>query len=643
MGESSWRPRVESIIATWRSGAPVDAARAVQADSALAGEASAVVELAYEEYRWRRQAGELLDSTSFCARFPSCASQLREMIRVHQVLLDEHPSWFAELQAAALEPDWPVVGSSWEGLELLRELGRGAHSRVYLAREPDPNHPTSTRIVAAKVTPHESREAQLQGMLCHPNIMPVIRSWRSADQKLSITLMPFVGESTLRESIDGAHRDKGRDAPSAVLNNDILTGEMATVSRHQIAQESHPILTSEFIAEVIRIGIELSSAIAYAHERGVYHCDIKPSNIIIGNCGTVLLADFNLATTRSNCHEVLGGTLAYMPPERLIALGISDRAFVEVSGASPGGSDLYSLCVVLFELATGKLPYAVSHESGAVGNQVVELLRRQIAGPPSIDCPPDTTEGRFVELLLQCLDCRVDRRLQDPKEFSQRAIRILRESGAFHGDVSKPSSEKHKAHFNYSRVLKWVGSVSLVICCLVASVRPLPLTRRGLAGVFVQVNTRLGNARVRCLGGGDTAWAIVGDYHLLRGEYQAALAFYERARRGESECNAVLLNNIGLANLLMSRLDDASYALDRSIQCDPEIAEAYENRIQLAHLRLAESASADEDIVRSDVAKWRRQIKEDCARLHALGSPPPLLNFDRPVKLAWSSGERGEE
>jgi eukaryotic-like serine/threonine-protein kinase len=96
---------------------------------------------------------------------------------------------------------------------------------------------------------------------------------------------------------------------------------------------------------VARIGVQVASAIAYAHQRGVIHRDIKPSNLILDNEATVWVTDFGLAKTPDlNLTQTgtLLGTIRYMAPERLRG----------TSCDIPG--DLYSLGATLYELLAGK-------------------------------------------------------------------------------------------------------------------------------------------------------------------------------------------------------------------------------------------------------------------------------------------------
>jgi len=115
-------------------------------------------------------------------------------------------------------------------------------------------------------------------------------------------------------------------------------------------------------ADVLRIGESVGEALDYAHEQGVIHRDVKPSNILISKDGRVLLSDFGLALAidKGSYGEIFG-TPQYIAPEQAFR---SDDAVAQ--------SDLYSLAVTLYQMLTGQLPFADESISTLVWKQLNE-------------------------------------------------------------------------------------------------------------------------------------------------------------------------------------------------------------------------------------------------------------------------------
>ena len=119
-------------------------------------------------------------------------------------------------------------------------------------------------------------------------------------------------------------------------------------------------------------GARLAEALDHAHDRGVLHRDVKPSNVLVTADGMPMLLDFNLAREpvfqdESPAGEpILGGTIDYMPPEQLKALARGSSEGVDCR------ADIFGLGVVLFESLTGKRPFASPRRGGSI----VDLLSR---------------------------------------------------------------------------------------------------------------------------------------------------------------------------------------------------------------------------------------------------------------------------
>jgi non-specific serine/threonine protein kinase len=132
---------------------------------------------------------------------------------------------------------------------------------------------------------------------------------------------------------------------------------------------SRHVLTTARIAD---IGVQITSALEAAHAKGIVHRDIKPGNLIVSESGQVKVLDFGLARRfKTTDTDELGpegstipgrpvGTANYMAPERILQLPLDPR------------SDLFSLGVVMYEMATGRLPFAGTSPSQTVSNVLDE-------------------------------------------------------------------------------------------------------------------------------------------------------------------------------------------------------------------------------------------------------------------------------
>ncbi|MEP0844835.1 MAG: protein kinase, partial [Phycisphaerae bacterium] len=212
--------------------------------------------------------------------------------------------------------------------EIVRHIGRGGMGEVYLARDV-----MLDRLVALKLAPSVG---DLKDLAEHLQIEA--KAIARLDYPKHILRINSFGTTEGRYYFDTDYKE----APNLA----------------DYARENGP-LSHRLIAEIV---IPIAQALDYAHRKGIYHRDIKPTNILIGRSPDEgpWLIDFGLAKISSICHQRarqgLCGTPGYMAPEviRSMGEGVDDRA-----------ADIFSLGCVLYELLTGALPYQ-SPRSGSV-------------------------------------------------------------------------------------------------------------------------------------------------------------------------------------------------------------------------------------------------------------------------------------
>lgn len=254
---------------------------------------------------------------------------------------------------------------------IIGELGQGAMGTVYKAVDP-----LIDRIVAIKTInlslamdekdEYESRfyqEAKAAGRLSHPNIVTIYDVGKSGE--IAYIAMEFLQGRELRDVLND-----GKGMP---------------------------------VEQVINIVAQVAQGLAYAHEYGIVHRDVKPSNIMIVRDGHVKITDFGIArmasaAVRTQTGMVLGSP-KYMSPEQVVGKLTDQR------------SDIFSLGVMLYEMLTGQAPFA--------GENINAIMYQTLNSVPP---PPSTLSPNVPEMLnfivAKALAKKLDHRYQDAKEFA---------------------------------------------------------------------------------------------------------------------------------------------------------------------------------------------------------------------------------
>ena len=347
----------------------------------------ALAEAAFEEYRQRCLASELVHPDEYAKRYhistgdwprpkvfanrkpsnssikPPASSQdgSAESEGTEQVAVNLLPR-----QTSAL----PSVGDQFLGFEIKRELGRGTFARVFLARQ----EALADRPVALKVSLNLMGEHKKLARLQHAHIVPIYSIHEHENQQA--ICMPYFGGFTLdrltaRLKLTATVPAGGIVLTEMLSKNDSALGEAEAggiSARDRFAQMSY----SDAIAW---IGARLAEGLAHAHDRGLIHRDIKPANILITADGQPMLLDFNISQEVGDSAARAGGSLMYMSPEQMIA-------YRERVSYAKTTSDLYSLGLVLYELLTGRHPFPFKQNLDP--DKINGLLNARRVLPPPI-------------------------------------------------------------------------------------------------------------------------------------------------------------------------------------------------------------------------------------------------------------------
>jgi serine/threonine protein kinase/Tol biopolymer transport system component len=289
----------------------------------------------------------------------------------------EVPALEAAAKGLAVGHHESLVGRRLGPYKIHSLLGVGGMGEVYLAHDP-----RLDRDIALKILPTELasdpdrirrfiREARAASGLKHPNVATIYEIGEF--EKFHFIAMEYVEGQTLASKISG-----------------------------------RPLL----IGEIVDIGIQVADALDEAHQKGITHRDIKPANLMLTLRGQVKTLDFGLAKVARPEGQALGsdistvvktdtgvvmGTVQYMSPEQVLGREVDHR------------TDIFSLGVVLYEMATGRLPFT--------GTSSSETMDRLLHGQPeaiarfNYDVPAE-----LERIIRKCLEKDRERRYQSARE-----------------------------------------------------------------------------------------------------------------------------------------------------------------------------------------------------------------------------------
>jgi serine/threonine protein kinase/tetratricopeptide (TPR) repeat protein len=338
---------LEVLESRMAAGLPLGLEECLSRLSAPEDDVASRVELIYHAYCLEESAGQGPVVAEYLRRFVEVAEPLGRVLRLHEAL---DATLLADL---AVEPTLPGPGDEVGPYRLIRLLGQGTFARVFLAEQMD----LDDRLVVVKLSSRRDQEPHLLARVEHPHVMGVLRQAVVADESLAILCMPFVGGATLSDVLSAHRAAAGRrwrlgGRGWLKVLDDVSAPERGSVDTRSAVRERLEGLGH--VELVAWMGARLAEALEHAHRRGVVHGDVKPSNILLAADGKPLLFDFNLAAASGSAD--VGGTLAYMPPERLQRIAEDAGSHDGLLPTTPRErvrGDLYALGLVLAEWAGG--------------------------------------------------------------------------------------------------------------------------------------------------------------------------------------------------------------------------------------------------------------------------------------------------
>jgi serine/threonine protein kinase/tetratricopeptide (TPR) repeat protein len=328
------------MAAAWSRGKEITAEALLARFPATSDECA--IRLIYEEVCLRRESGEKVGTTEVVRRFPQWKDELEVLLGCDSLL--------RPLCSVAL---FPEPGTQLGPFRLVEELGRGASGRTYLAVETG----LADRLVALKVIPDDQDEHLSLARLQHTHIIPLFSEHTFPEQGLRALCMPYLGGTSLARILEEL-----RDVPLAERTGrqllDVL--DRAATDRAITPTGDRPyrlyLEQATYIEAVCWIGICLAKALHVAHQHGLVHMDVKPSNVLMAADGQPMLLDFHLARKRVGGGEGvldrLGGTPDWMAPEHRAALEAT-RVGRPVPQPVDGSADQYALGLLLREALVG--------------------------------------------------------------------------------------------------------------------------------------------------------------------------------------------------------------------------------------------------------------------------------------------------
>ena len=312
---------------------------------------------------------------------PSLEEAILEFPHLEAQIRSRLPALLAFESTLGRQSSDPITDQPLEGHRLIAEIGRGSCGVVYRAHQERLNRDVAVKAIQipaerGNALSRFAVECEAMAKLEHPNIVPVY-GYAQVDSDAYLTM----------KLIEGFSFDR-------LLSGDC--GYRGTVLLHTVQNDAYEFAT---------IARDVASALEHAHANGLVHRDIKPSNLMLDLNGKVFITDFGLAKIQNHSESIsqtgdVIGTPRYMAPEQL-------------RGTADARSDIYSLGLTLYEIATGS----------SVRNSPEEINALRISADlrePKCQLPPE-----LIQVIEKAAAFSPEERFQSAEEMAIVLQRFL--------------------------------------------------------------------------------------------------------------------------------------------------------------------------------------------------------------------------
>jgi len=268
-------------------------------------------------------------------------------------------------------------GDMIEGFRVLKEIGRGAASIIYLVQEPKNKqiwalkHVEKTEAKDQRFLDQAEREYKIASEFNHPSIRKIDRIIKKKSNLMNTRDLFLV-----MEFVDG------------------------------ISEEKQPPRTFQKAVDIFH---QVAAALAHMHDRGFVHADMKPNNIMVMD-GVAKIIDLGQSCKIGTVKERIQGTPDYIAPEQVHRRAITPK------------TDIYNLGATMYWTLTRKaIPTALASQDSLVGSREDHMIEK---AAPAIELNP-RIHPRLSELIMHCIEVDPDKRPESMHAVADRLNLIL--------------------------------------------------------------------------------------------------------------------------------------------------------------------------------------------------------------------------